>query len=573
MSDPTEQAEEPTSRARYASGTEPDPSAARCPQRGSGESRSSASRGPSVSANAGVGPLTGELSAVRRVALLLFAAGIAFAGAHVPEIGSSPDESLYFAVASEMAERQAWLTPTLQGAPTWYKPPLMYWAARPFFALLGESALAARIPPLLCTLGVSLLLGSLARRFYGRSSEPVAIVSAVTALGSMKFGRLFMMDMPLTFAVALGAYGSWRAVTERRPPFLLLVGMSAGGGALLKGPAGTALVVLPVLAFCCLSGPRILATRWSLAATALALVVAAPWYAASLAAHGRAFIDFFFIRENLGKFAPAWTPWGLLRLVASLLAFALPWTLWAVPRRGEISVRDLRWRWALTGIGSMLLVYALPSVRLLHYSLPALPFVLVLAARPHLPRWAVIGTAGLLALGAVLLVLSVRWSFDLRVRIALALASVCLGFAARALWRGGRVPSALAVGLAWMLLLGIAAPALIDPTLPQTTLEAAGKRHIVTYRLFVGGQDDAPARRIGVTWTREELAAALDRGDAVVVPAQALPGEPFEGAGVSVIARWQRLGRVIAFETVRRSWLAGDPSMLNEEMVLVARGD
>ena len=54
---------------------------------------------------------------------------------YLPALGSSssgthPDESYYLGISAEMDANGAWLTPTLDGHPKWFKPPLLYWAER-----------------------------------------------------------------------------------------------------------------------------------------------------------------------------------------------------------------------------------------------------------------------------------------------------------------------------------------------------------------------------------------------------------------------------------------------------------
>src|SRR4051794_13334445 len=108
---------------------------------------------------------------VQRALLATYLLAICLLGLGSPEAGSHPDEATYLAISAEMADRGAWLTATLEGDPNFYKPPLLYWAARVCFALFGQTLFAGRLGVALCVVALALLLAALARRLYGQSAE------------------------------------------------------------------------------------------------------------------------------------------------------------------------------------------------------------------------------------------------------------------------------------------------------------------------------------------------------------------------------------------------------------------
>src|SRR5262249_9817548 len=72
--------------------------------------------------------------------------------------------------------------------------------------------------------------------------------------------------------------------------------------------------------------------RWLLAAAALAVVLAAPWYLAMAQHHGAPFVGRFFGTENVGEFRFPWTVEGEGSV---LLALPIPFLPWAPPVRAR----------------------------------------------------------------------------------------------------------------------------------------------------------------------------------------------------------------------------------------------
>jgi 4-amino-4-deoxy-L-arabinose transferase-like glycosyltransferase len=69
-----------------------------------------------------------------------------------------PDETRYAEIPREMIATQDWLTPRLNGADYFEKPPLLYWLNASCMKVFGENPFAARLPTRLSTLAVVALL-------------------------------------------------------------------------------------------------------------------------------------------------------------------------------------------------------------------------------------------------------------------------------------------------------------------------------------------------------------------------------------------------------------------------------
>ena len=334
-------------------------------------------------------------AAIAGVCALTFLAGLG-----CPAVTDS-DEAYYAQAAREMIDRGDWLTPHYNGEVRFEKPVLYYWLAAATYSVAGTSPAAARLPSALAGVGLALLAFACARRWYDEGTALLGGVITATAFGYVAMARHALPDLPLAFFVTLTTWGA--IVGLRLEPrgagahpaaeyWLIAAGAGAAGAFLVKGPVGLVLPaagVVPVVAWTWLHGRR---PRASLGATAAAIAVfailAVPWYAAMAFEHGLAYVERFFIGENLDRFATARFNdprpiWYYLPIVAGGL---LPWTpfvvLWGPAlgrawRRRSAGAAEIRLAlWAL----APLVFYTLSVGKQPRYVLPVLPPLAVLLA-------------------------------------------------------------------------------------------------------------------------------------------------------------------------------------------------
>ena len=325
-----------------------------------------------------------------------------FVGLGRPALTDS-DEAFYAESAREMVERSDWLTPYYNGEPRFDKPVLYYWLVAASYVAAGSSPGAARFPAALAGVGLVLVTFFCARRWYDGPTGLLAGLIGATSAGIVATARQALPDLPLAFFVTLATWAALVALLDdpRRPLvrserrlWLLLAGLAAAGGFLVKGPVGpalTAVIVLPLLALDWRRhGVLLRVTAVDLGlASAVFLIVALPWYAAMAAEHGAGYLERFFLAENLDRFAtdrynaprPAWY---YLPIVAGGL---LPWSpfmiLWLpalrrVRRRGALDSCALRLAvWA----AAPLAFYTLSVGKQPRYILPLLTPLAILLAR------------------------------------------------------------------------------------------------------------------------------------------------------------------------------------------------
>jgi 4-amino-4-deoxy-L-arabinose transferase-like glycosyltransferase len=515
---------------------------------------------------------------MRRLALLAFLLLL-----YLPGLGSSssathPDESYYLGISAEMDAGNAWLTPTLDGAPRWFKPPLLYWAERICYALFGRGFFAGRLPSALAAVGLALVTGALARRMIRPEAALPAMLLTATCFGFVRFARIAMMDTPLTLALAITAYAVWRTSEERpeegRPEFLLLAGLGGGVGFMLKGPVGAVLVLLVGGGFLALRRPRLLASRWTAGAFALGAAIGLPWYVLSFARHGQAFYDFFVVSQNFDRFRHPWTAGSELILLGGFLILMLPWTFLAagaVPAWWR-RLREPAVLLPVVWIGAVLFLFTIPSLKWSHYGLSCVPAVMLLVVQAEPPRWARLATAGLLALLGLAIALPLRWTLPALGGAGLVASAVLLWIAAGLVARGRLAWSAASSGLAATLVMGVVIPDVNPPVVPEAARASLAGREVCVDRYVPGIFTLGLGRPVRRCEGPEQVGRALDAGVAAILTEPALASLPEARRGqLQILLRWQHVPGYLPAQTVWRAWLAGDTAPLFEDVQVVAR--
>lgn len=311
-------------------------------------------------------------------------------------------EVFFAECAREMLKSSNYVTPLYHGKPFFDKPIFVYWLILSGFKTFGVSHLIARIP--------SIIGGLLAVAATGIGTALVAGalpgVLAAMALGSsfmyFSFASLCMSDMLLTLfdtmTLALLYAGT---LSDKRRTFLWwLASASMGMAFLTKGPVG---LVLPTISFLLYLGITrqlsLLRPVHFLIGAVTAAVVASPWFLAAYHANGAGAMQYFFLHENLERFAgstydshrPVWF------MLLSLLTGFAPWSVFMpLVLAGSIrkwkeglvwpeSQRELYlWLW----ITVVILFFSFSRGKIDYYALPAYPAAAALTAI-YLGRWIV----------------------------------------------------------------------------------------------------------------------------------------------------------------------------------------
>jgi 4-amino-4-deoxy-L-arabinose transferase-like glycosyltransferase len=279
--------------------------------------------------------------------------------------------------ARGMVETGDWLVPRYQGEAFFDKPALTYWLMAASFRGFGVSLGAGRLVSALAALACIVATAGLGRRLLGPRPAVYGALALGTTLLVLSFGRVAMSDMLLTLwctlavAIAVAMTDETGATLGR----MAALGATLGLGFLTKGPVALVLAGLG-LALLVLRGhegrrPRLDARALAVGALAFS-IVGLGWFAAVAWRLGLAPLEYFFLRENLERFAGETydAERSPLFYVWTYFAAGLPWSL-LFPLAAVRGAR--RAGFLLLWMGLMAVPLSLSRGKIDYYLLPLLP--------------------------------------------------------------------------------------------------------------------------------------------------------------------------------------------------------
>lgn len=422
----------------------------------------------------------------RAVVTLLLLSSLTFLLGLGRQAITDSDEAFYAESAREMVEGRDWLTPHFNYEERWQKPILYYWFTAATFAGTEVTEFGARFGSALSGIGLVLLTWRAAQQLTGNNTGAwIAGAIAATCYGYFAMARFALPDLPLAFFMTATIWCAMRASarTEKLPAsWAAVAGLAAGLGFLTKGPLA---LIVPALVLVPIWWRERRQFTFRPAHIALAIVLFAlaglPWYVAMWATHGNAYLQSFFVADNLERFAT--TRYNDARAVwyyvPILLGGMLPWTMFLVVlpwrRLREIvqkrrPLADVEWRLLIWALAPFLL-FTVSIGKQPRYILPVLPPIammlgvglanrLALRSDRAAGRELTISTALTAALFAVMALLLYRArvlfvaAYPSLIWAGIALLCVAaIAFAATATLRAWRpLPALMAVSAAMLLL-------------------------------------------------------------------------------------------------------------------------
>src|SRR5712691_5114863 len=114
-----------------------------------------------------------------------------------------PDEPRYASIGREMAQSGDWITPRLDGAAWFEKPPLLYWMTALGHLVHLPDEWAARLPVALVSLAFLLFFFRTLQRALSLGLAMAATAILATSAGWSAFSFVAVPDVPMS--AALGA--------------------------------------------------------------------------------------------------------------------------------------------------------------------------------------------------------------------------------------------------------------------------------------------------------------------------------------------------------------------------------
>jgi 4-amino-4-deoxy-L-arabinose transferase-like glycosyltransferase len=303
-----------------------------------------------------------------------------------------PDEAHYAESSREMLVSGDWLAPTYNGQPFFDKPFLFHVLQAAAMKVAGPTELATRLVPALAALALVGIVFWFGTAVLSQEVGVVAALLLAASPGAFALARYAILDTLFTAfefgGVALVAAAALAGRPRLQYPGYVLIALAV----LTKGPLAIVMCGLAFLLAVAASADvrrRLLALRWMLG-LAIVVLLSAPWFIYMYERFGRAFVDGYFLDENVRLFASARfanqpAPWFYFQVLATGL---LPWTgllagrladdVRAVWRREPLDAPEvLLWTWTLAVVG----FFSASTFKLDHYVFPAAPALCLLCAR------------------------------------------------------------------------------------------------------------------------------------------------------------------------------------------------
>lgn len=306
-------------------------------------------------------------------------------------LGAAPlfdlDEGAFTAATLEMFARGDFMQTFLNGQPRTDKPILIYWLQAASVAVFGWSEWALRLPSAVASLAWMAMAYAFARRLYDTPTALAASVLTATTLGVALISHAATADALLNACLAGAVFAQYLALRDGDRRLGLLAWACMGLGFLTKGPVALLLPLGTAFLYCASRGAwaRFFGHALNLRGIGLFLLIAAPWYVAVTLMHGTTFVEGFFLKHNVARYAGAMEghAGGPLYYLPVLLLLALPFTGLLGRAAGDARAlwRDDFARYALLLLALTLALFSFSATKLPHYLLYGCSALWVLLGR------------------------------------------------------------------------------------------------------------------------------------------------------------------------------------------------
>lgn len=296
---------------------------------------------------------------------------------------SNPDairqgtEGFYLLISNEMYLESSYLTPIIHGEHHWSKPPLHFWLPMPIYHFFTDNfILAARLSISLLSLFLSFLISRWYQKNLQRNWQE-CFLFLIIPIYFFKYSRIFMMEMPLTLFSTLTALYYFSYIKTNHIKYLCWGVFFATCSVLIKGPVSLVFIVPGCFIY------TILKSRKHINNFFLFFIVStlfsSVWFLLSYIRHGMEFFNYFFIRENLGKFTSKRYP--VTSVIQGLVLYSFP--LWIflfpiykkfkknLPSRDEIIFLFFNFIF-------FYFIWFLPKQKSHHYAVPSIPLLCII---------------------------------------------------------------------------------------------------------------------------------------------------------------------------------------------------
>ncbi len=373
------------------------------------------------------------------IPLIICVAGIIFFWSLGEAAYWDRDEPRNAGCAAEMMARGDWIVPTFNDELRQQKPVLLYWLMGVAYWIFGINEFAGRFFSALLAVGTVVATWGITRSFFDRATALLASLMLASSLMFCVAARAATPDSLLIFCATMALWFFARGSGAQRNPFsnrtsYFGIYICLGLAILAKGPVG---FVLPMavmgwfllqrdwvqnskaetglfrrfiepfhpVRFC-----RTLLSMRVLSGTAIALLIAAPWFIAVGVATNGEYLQRFFLNENFGRATQVLENHrgGLWFYPLAILVGFFPWSVFWGPVAADLGAQawtgarnsktrlDDGSRFAICWIVIQVVAFSLVKTKLPSYVTPCYPALAILTANAMMrvvrsssqsPRW------------------------------------------------------------------------------------------------------------------------------------------------------------------------------------------
>ncbi len=243
-------------------------------------------------------------SVLLRFLILALAVFIGFYG----YIGSMPlfdlDEGAFTTATREMFLRHDFITPYLNSVPRFDKPILIYWLQAASAVLFGFNEFAFRLPSALASTAWVWVIYRFVAQVADSKKAFYAALIAATSLMPTVVGKAAIADAVLMLLITLAMFAIFRHWQTAKAAYIRWAYLAMALGFLTKGPVAVLIPAVVSLLFYLSTGR--FGAWWRAVldwrGLSIFLIIAMPWYVVEYLREGQAFIEGFFLKNNVGRF-------------------------------------------------------------------------------------------------------------------------------------------------------------------------------------------------------------------------------------------------------------------------------
>lgn len=302
--------------------------------------------------------------------------GVIFVDIGNPDAIRQGTEGFYLLITQEMFEANDLLTPRVYGDFHWSKPPFQFWLPMPFYYLFKENFLLwGRVSVLIFSILCCFLISFWYEREFKRNWHE-AFGLLLCPLYFIKYSRIFMMEMALTYLTTLSALYFYSFFKSAHHKDFIAGSLMGALSVLVKGPVSLVMLTPPILGLTFYKKP--IQIKKAFFFLALTTMFGSIWFLLSYIRFGDDFFHYFFIRENLGKFNAKNYP--ISSVIQGLFIYSFPVFILLWPIFRNLKKVQLKCKinvFLILCFCFFYFLWFLPKQKSHHYAVPAIPILIL----------------------------------------------------------------------------------------------------------------------------------------------------------------------------------------------------